>query len=91
MSTAAINPAAAVALPAGLENLINNVTGGSAPPASAAQAASAPSPASQAELARSLDSLIGTLESVPQRKALVAHLKALREGTQSAAPAAPAS
>jgi small-conductance mechanosensitive channel len=84
------NPAAA-ALPAGLQNLINNATGGSAPPASAAQAASAPSPASQAELARSLDSLIGTLESDPQRKALVAHLKALRAGTESAAPAVPAS
>ncbi|WP_429319322.1 mechanosensitive ion channel family protein [Paraburkholderia sp. GAS448] len=89
LSTAAINPAAA--LPAGLQNRINNVTGGSAPPASAAQTASAPTPASQAEMARSLDSLIGTLESDPQRKALVAHLKALREGTQSGAPAAPAS
>ncbi|MEM5460784.1 mechanosensitive ion channel family protein [Paraburkholderia phytofirmans] len=90
LSTAVINPAAA-ALPAGLQNILNNVTGGTAPPASAAQAASAPTPASQAELARSLDSLIDTLESDPQRKALVAHLKGLREGTQSAAPAAPAS
>ncbi|TDN57786.1 small-conductance mechanosensitive channel [Paraburkholderia sp. BL10I2N1] len=90
LSMAAINPAAA-ALPAGLQNLIDNVTGGSAPPASAAQAASAPTPASQAELARSLDSLIGTLESDPKRKALLAQLKGLRAGIQASAPAVPAS
>ncbi|CAD6557099.1 hypothetical protein LMG28727_06277 [Paraburkholderia kirstenboschensis] len=92
LSTAAINPAAAVPLLAGLQNSIDNVTGGSAPPAaSAGQAASAPTPASQAEMARSLDNLIGTLESDTQRTALVAHLKGLREGAQSAAPASPAS
>jgi moderate conductance mechanosensitive channel len=83
--------AATPALPAGLQNLVNNATGVSAAPASAAQAASAPSAASQAEQARALNSLIGTLENDTQRKALVAHLKGLRDGTQSAAPASPAS
>nr|WP_235025859.1 mechanosensitive ion channel family protein [Caballeronia arationis] len=90
LSTADINPAAA-ALPAGLQNIINSATGGPAPPASPAQAASAPTPASQAEMTRSLDSLIGTLESDPKRKELVAQLKGLRAATQSTAPAAPAS
>ncbi|PRY08493.1 mechanosensitive ion channel family protein [Paraburkholderia sp. BL25I1N1] len=90
LSAALINPAAA-ALPSGLQNLVDNATGGSAPAASAAQAASTPTLASQAELARSLDSLIGTLESDPERKALVAQLKGLRAGTQSAAPVVPAS
>lgn len=88
--TATINPAEA-ALPAGLQNLIDTATGGSAQPASSAQAASAPTPASQAELARSLDSLIGTLESEPKRKALLVQLKGLRAGTEGAAPAVPAS
>ncbi|SDR61252.1 small conductance mechanosensitive channel [Paraburkholderia tuberum] len=88
LATVAFNPATA-ALPAGLQNLINGATGGPAPPASAAQAASAPTPASQAELARSLDSLIGTLESDPKRKELVAQLKGLRAGTQSASPTVP--
>ncbi|WP_407674262.1 mechanosensitive ion channel family protein [Paraburkholderia saeva] len=87
--TTASNPALAAPLPAALQNLVNKATGTPAQPASTAQAASAPSPASQAELARSLDTLIGTLENDAQRKALVAHLKGLREGTQSAAPAAP--
>ena len=92
LSTAAINPAAAVPLPAGLQSIIDSVTSGSAQPAaSAAQAASAPTPASQAEMARSLDNLIGTLESDTQRKALVAHLKGLREGAETTAPAPPAS
>lgn len=90
LSAALINPAAA-ALPAGLRNLVDNATGGSAPAASAAQAASTPTLASQAELARSLDSLIGTLESDPQRKALIAQLKGLRAGTQSIAPVVPVS
>ncbi len=90
LATAAFNPATA-ALPAGLQNLINSATGGPAPPASAAPAASAPTPAGQAELARSLDSLVGTLESDPKRKELVAQLKGLREGTQSAPPAVPVS
>jgi small conductance mechanosensitive channel len=89
--SAGINPASAAPLPAGLQNLVNKATGVSAPPASAVQAASAPSSASQAELTRSLDGLIGTLESDAQRKALVAHLKGLRDGTRSVAPAAPAS
>ena len=89
LSTTAVNPAAA-ALPPALQNIINSATGGPAPPASAAQAASAPTPANQAEISRSLDSLIGTLESEPKRKALVAQLKGLRTGTQSVAAAAPA-
>ncbi|CAG4893163.1 hypothetical protein R54767_01494 [Paraburkholderia gardini] len=86
--TTAGNPALAVPLPAALQNFANRANGASAQPASAVQAASAPSPASQAELASSLDNLIGTLENDTQRKALVAHLKGLREGTQSVAPAA---
>jgi small conductance mechanosensitive channel len=96
LSTTAINPAAA-ALPPGLQNLINSATGGPSRPAAAAQAASPPTPASQAEIARSLDSLIGTLESDPKRKALVVQLKGLRTGAQTvvasaaAAPPVPAS
>nr|WP_245004643.1 mechanosensitive ion channel family protein [Paraburkholderia sacchari] len=78
---AAANPAAA-ALPGTLQNVINNLTGAPALPASASQAASAPSPASQAQLARSLDILIGTLESDPQRKVLLAQLKGLRAANQ---------
>ncbi|WP_250436060.1 mechanosensitive ion channel domain-containing protein [Caballeronia sp. ATUFL_F2_KS9A] len=55
-----------------------------------ATAASAPSSASQAEMVRSLNSLIGTLDNDAQRSALVTQLKALRDATQSAAPATPA-
>jgi len=90
LSIAHVNPAAA-ALPGGLQNIINSATGGPAPPASSTQAASTPTSASPAELTRSLDSLIDTLESDPKRKEVVTQLKALRAGTQSNAPAAPAS
>jgi small conductance mechanosensitive channel len=81
---------AAAPLPAGMQSLVNTAKGASAQPASAAQAASAPSPASQAELTRSLNSLISTLDSDTQRKALVEQLKGLRDAAQNAAPAAPA-
>ncbi|WP_415749441.1 mechanosensitive ion channel family protein [Caballeronia sp. J97] len=60
-------------------------------PASAASPASAPSPASQADMVRSLNTLIGTLDNDAQRSALVAQLKALRDATQNAAPPTPAS
>jgi len=83
--------AVAAPLPAGLQSIFNTAPGVSAQPASAAQAASAPSPASQAELTRSLNTLIGTLENDTRREALVAQLKALRAATQGTAPvAAPA-
>ncbi|GJH26637.1 mechanosensitive ion channel family protein [Caballeronia novacaledonica] len=59
------------------------------PPASEAPAASAPSPASQAEMVRSLNSLIGTLDNDAQRSAFVAQLKVLRDATQKAVPATP--
>ncbi|SMG27602.1 mechanosensitive ion channel family protein [Paraburkholderia susongensis] len=83
-----------------LQSLINSatVTAPAAPAsaasgASAADAASAPSPASQAELARSLDSVITTLDNDRQRTALVNQLKKLRDVSQNAAqtvgPAAP--
>ncbi|MFT4069642.1 mechanosensitive ion channel domain-containing protein [Paraburkholderia sp.] len=82
-----------------LQSLINSATVTAAVPASAASgasaadAASAPSPASQAELARSLDSVISTLDNDRQRAALVSQLKKLRDVSQNAAqtvgPAAP--
>ncbi|MBB5412880.1 MULTISPECIES: mechanosensitive ion channel family protein [unclassified Paraburkholderia] len=83
-----------------LQSLINSATVNATPAsaasgASAPEAASAPSPASQAELARSLDSVIATLDNDRQRSALVAQLKKLRDVSQSAAqtvgPPAPAS
>ncbi|MFM0014036.1 mechanosensitive ion channel family protein [Paraburkholderia sediminicola] len=77
-----------------LQSLINSATAtpaSAASGASAAEAASAPSPASQAELARSLDSVIATLDNDRQRTALVAQLKKLRDVSQNVAPAAPAS
>ncbi|HZZ05361.1 mechanosensitive ion channel family protein [Paraburkholderia sp.] len=76
-----------------LQSLINSATAtpaSAASGASAAEAASAPSPASQAELARSLDSVIATLDNDRQRTALVAQLKKLREVSQNVAPPAPA-
>ncbi|MFM0336203.1 mechanosensitive ion channel family protein [Paraburkholderia fungorum] len=76
-----------------LQSLINSATAtpaASASGASAAEAASAPSPASQAELARSLDSVIATLDNDRQRTALVAQLKKLRDVSQNVAPPAPA-
>jgi small conductance mechanosensitive channel len=80
--------AVAAPLPAALQNLFNPTPGVSAQPASAAQAASAPSPASQAELTRSLNTLIGTLENEKGREALLAQLKGLRDATQAPAPVA---
>ncbi|RKE36691.1 small conductance mechanosensitive channel [Paraburkholderia sp. BL23I1N1] len=78
-----------------LQSLINSATATATPAsaasgASAAEAASAPSPASQAELARSLDSVIATLDNDRQRTALVAQLKKLRDVSQTVAPPAPA-
>ncbi|MFM0210324.1 mechanosensitive ion channel family protein [Paraburkholderia sediminicola] len=76
-----------------LQSLINSATAtpaSAASSASAAEAASAPSPASQAELARSLDSVIATLDNDRQRTALVAQLKKLRDVSQNVAPPAPA-
>ncbi|WP_345813725.1 mechanosensitive ion channel family protein [Paraburkholderia sp. PREW-6R] len=76
-----------------LQSLINSATATPASGtsgASAADAASAPSPASQAELARSLDSVISTLDNDRQRTALVAQLKKLREVSQNVAQPAPA-
>ncbi|KAA0998164.1 mechanosensitive ion channel [Paraburkholderia panacisoli] len=78
-----------------LQSLINSATVTTTPAsaasgASAADAASAPSPASQAELARSLDSVIATLDNDRQRSALVSQLKKLRDVSQNIAPAAAA-
>jgi small conductance mechanosensitive channel len=84
-----IIPSAAAPLPTGLQSILNTATG-AAPPASAPQAASANTPASQAELARSLNNLIATLDNDTQRQALVAQLKGLRDSAQNVAPAAPA-
>jgi small conductance mechanosensitive channel len=78
-----------------LQSLINSATANpaaasAASGASAADAASAPSPASQAELARSLDSVISTLDNDRQRTALVAQLKKLRDVSKNVTPPAPA-
>ncbi|MEM5295752.1 mechanosensitive ion channel family protein [Burkholderia sp. JPY481] len=84
-----------------LQSLINSATVNATPASEAsgasapeAASASAPSPASQAELARSLDSVIATLDNDRQRSALVAQLKKLRDVSESAAhtvgPPAPA-
>ena len=76
-----------------LQSLINSATAtpaSAASGASAAQAASAPSPASQAELARSLGSVIATLDNDRQRTALVAQLKKLRDVSQNVGPPVPA-
>lgn len=76
-----------------LQSLINSATvapASSASGASAAEAASAPSPASQAEIARSLDSVIATLDNDRQRSALVAQLKKLRDVSRTVGPLAPA-
>lgn len=78
-----------------LQSLINSATVTATPAsagsgASAAEAASAPSPASQAELARSLNSVIATLDNDRQRTALVAQLKKLRDVSQNIAPPASA-
>ena len=82
--------AAATPLSAGLQRLVEGTTGASAPHASPAQAASAPAPASNADLARTLDNLIGTLDNDTQRTALVTKLKKLRDAAQSPEPEAPA-
>ncbi|OAJ56162.1 mechanosensitive ion channel protein MscS [Paraburkholderia ginsengiterrae] len=77
-----------------LQSLINSATVSATPAAasgaSAAEAASAPSPASQAELTRSLDSVITTLDNDRQRTALVAQLKKLRDASQNVAASTPA-
>jgi small conductance mechanosensitive channel len=103
LQAAAAGPAVGTGTPVipALQSLINSATVSAAAPASAAsgasaaEAASAPSPASQAELARSLDSVIATLDNDHQRTALVSQLKKLRDVSQNAAqtvgPAAPPS
>ncbi|XUW87142.1 mechanosensitive ion channel family protein [Burkholderia sp. M6-3] len=76
-----------------LQSLINSATvapASAASGASAADSASAPSPASQAEIARSLDSVIATLDNDRQRSALVAQLKKLRDVSRTVGPLAPA-
>ncbi|SAK97165.1 mechanosensitive ion channel protein [Caballeronia temeraria] len=78
-------PSMAAPLPAAMQKFI-------APqPASGAPAASAPSPASRAEMVRSLNTIIGTLDNDAQRSAFVAQLKVLRDATQNSTPATPAS
>ncbi|MFM0598133.1 mechanosensitive ion channel family protein [Paraburkholderia dilworthii] len=75
-----------------LQSLINSATANppaTASGASAADAASAPTAASQAELTRSLDSVIATLDNDRQRTALVTQLKKLRAVSQNVAPPAP--
>ncbi|WP_109479484.1 mechanosensitive ion channel family protein [Paraburkholderia sp. C35] len=80
-----------------LQSLINSATVSTAAPASAASgasaadAASAPSPASQAELEKSLDSVITTLDNDRQRSALVSQLKKLRDATKTVGPPVSAS
>nr|WP_245621159.1 mechanosensitive ion channel family protein [Paraburkholderia ferrariae] len=81
---AAAQAAVAPVLPA-LKSLITGQAA-AASGASAAEAASAPSPASEAEFARSLDSVISTLDNDRQRNALVAQLKKLRNASQNVAP-----
>lgn len=76
-------PVAAAPLPAAMQSLISTWT------AAGPQPASAPSPASQAEMVRSLDSLIGTLDNDAQRSAFVAQLKVLRDATEKATPITP--
>jgi small conductance mechanosensitive channel len=87
-------PTSTPVIPA-LQSLINSATVTATPAsaasgASAADAASAPSPASQAELTRSLDSVIATLDNDRQRSALVSQLKKLRDASHNVAPAAAA-
>ncbi|MEM5437319.1 mechanosensitive ion channel family protein [Paraburkholderia diazotrophica] len=89
----AAGPASGTPMIPALQSLINSATVSSAAPASsasAADAASAPSPASQAEMTKSLDSVITTLDNDRQRTALVAQLKKLRDATKNVAPAAAA-
>ncbi|MBN3767490.1 mechanosensitive ion channel family protein [Burkholderia sp. Ac-20365] len=88
-------PTGAPMIPA-LQSLINSATVSTATPAaasgaSAADAASAPSPASQAELEKSLDSVITTLDNDHQRTALVSQLKKLRDATKTVGPPVSAS
>jgi small conductance mechanosensitive channel len=80
-----INSATVTATPATSASAASAASG-----ASATDAASAPSPASQAELARSLDSVIATLDNDHQRGALVSQLKKLRDVSRNVAPAAAA-
>jgi small-conductance mechanosensitive channel len=95
MLAAPLAEATTVAGPPSLQSFINAVsgaasapgTGSAAPGASGAQAADAPSPASEAEIARSLDNVIATLDNDRQRTALVAQLKTLRNATRHLAPA----
>jgi small-conductance mechanosensitive channel len=85
-------PQRAQAAPAGGVPLLQSLITGAAAPASGASApdaASAPSPASEAEMARSLDSVISTLDSDRQRSALVNQLKKLRDATRHLEPPAP--
>jgi small conductance mechanosensitive channel len=76
--------ATAAPFPAAIQSILAPRT------AAATDAASAPSPASQAEVARSLNTLIGALENDKERGALIGQLKLLRDATEKAAPAPPA-
>src|SRR4051794_28045488 len=80
-----INSATVTAIPATSASAASAASG-----ASAADAASAPSPVSQAELARSLDSVIATLDNDQRRSVLVSQLKKLRDVSRNVAPAAAA-
>ncbi|SAL70619.1 mechanosensitive ion channel protein [Caballeronia arvi] len=76
--------ASAAPLPASMQGIISNWA------ASAPQTASAPTPASQAEMVRSLNTLIATFDNDAQRTAFVAQLKMLRDAMQKTAPPTPA-
>ncbi|SAL19057.1 mechanosensitive ion channel protein [Caballeronia peredens] len=90
LAAPAAHAATALTLPS-FEELIKPAAPASAPDAaSGAAGASAPG-VSDADMVRSLDSVISTLDSDKQRAALVAQLKRLREAKRAAESAAPAS
>ncbi|KIG02993.1 mechanosensitive ion channel family protein [Caballeronia concitans] len=76
--------ALAAPLPATMQGIVS-LTG-----ASGTDAASASAPVNQAEMVRSLNSLISTLDNDASRSAFVAQLKALRDAAGKSPPAAPA-
>jgi len=63
----------------------------SSPSPSSPSPSPSPEPASQADLVKSLDSVIATLDSTRRREALVAQLKQLRTAARQAGPPASAS
>src|SRR6478672_9985778 len=84
LATPAAHAASALTLPT-FQELITP-----AAPASAPDAASAPA-MSDADMVRSLDNIIATLDSDKQRAALVSQLKHLRDAKRAADAAVPAS